>query len=70
MQVGLPLAVMPQIFGDMMGEKNVAGVSAIHHPLSGINPGASNIGLIVDISNPVDGPTVNAHSQLQLRLFF
>jgi hypothetical protein len=69
MQVRLPLTVMPEIFGDMTGEKNVAGVSAIHHPLRSINPRASNIGLIVDISNPVDGPTVNAHSQLQLRMF-
>ena len=70
MQVRLPLPVVLQILGDMPGEKDVSGISAIHHPLRGIDPGASNIYSIVDISNLIDRSTVNAHSQLQLRMFF
>ena len=38
-----PLPRMHQIIGDVLGEKNVAGVAAIHHSLRHVDSGAGNI---------------------------
>ncbi len=46
-------------------EKNMSGISAIHHSLSDVNAGACNIGLLVQVSNLVDRATVNSHAHVK-----
>jgi hypothetical protein len=59
-----------QIFRDPLGQQNVSIISAIHHPLRKVNPSAGDIRCIIYVANFVDRPTVDAHSQLQLRVVF
>ena len=40
MQERPPLLVFFQIFGHMLGQKNVPGVTAIHHPLRHVQAGS------------------------------
>ena len=70
MQERSPLLVFFQIFGDVLGKKNVPGVTAIHHPLRHVEAGTGEIGTIVYIDHTADRAAVNAHAQLQARMFF
>jgi hypothetical protein len=70
MQARPPLSVVLQVFGNALREKNVPRIAAIHHALRDVNSSSSNVGSIVNVSNLVDRATVNAHPQLQLRMFF
>src|SRR5689334_9543907 len=45
----------------------MARVSAIHHPLSDVNTDTRDIGAIIYILHPIDGPTVNSHPQPNVR---
>src|SRR5205823_10515658 len=40
MKTGLPMRIVFQIISHMSGEENVAGVTAIHHPLRDVDPRA------------------------------
>ncbi len=51
-----------------MGEKDVPGVSAIHHPLRHVDAGTSHVGAFVHVDHATDGATVNAHPNLQTRI--
>ena len=46
-QIWLPPRVLFQVFSDMLGKKNVPGITAIHYPLSDVDPGSGDIGLVV-----------------------
>ena len=48
------------------GNQDVAGVSAIHHPLRDIDTAAGHVAVGVDVCNSVHGSRVNAHAQLDL----
>ena len=54
-----------QIFGDVLGDKNVSGISAIHHPLRHVEAGTGEIGVTIHIYHPADRAAVHAHSNLQ-----
>ena len=57
---------MLQIIRHMFGEKNVAGITAIHHPLSDVDASASNIGLFIQIANLVNWATMDSHPDAKL----
>ena len=64
-----PLLVFFQIFSDVLGEKNVPGVAAIHHSLRHVDASASEIGPFVYIDHPANGSAVDSHPKLQSRMF-
>ena len=68
-QAWLPLAILGEVIGNSPGKQNVAGVATIHHPLGQVDAGPGDIAAIVDITNFIDRPAVNAHAQEQLRMF-
>src|SRR5947209_191575 len=69
-QEWLPVAVMFQVFSHVSGQKNMSGITAIHHSLRDVNSGAGNISLLIQIADFVNGSAVNTHPQPQPRIFF
>ena len=67
-QVRLPVPVLFQIFRHMLGEENVSGVTAIHHSLRHVDPGAGDIRALVHINYPADRTAMHTHTQLKLRV--
>ncbi len=59
-----PLLVFFQIFGDMFGQKNVPGVTAIHHPFGHVDSSAREIGPFVYIDHPANWAAVDSHPKL------
>src|SRR6266480_5186972 len=66
----LPKAIMFQIIRDMPGEQNVSGITAIHYPLGKVNTRASDVGLLVQISDFIHRTAVNSHSHLKFGMAF
>src|SRR5437016_21284 len=64
-----PLFVFFEIFGDMLGKENVTGISAGHHPLRHVDPGAREIGSFVYINHAANWSAVDSHPKLQARMF-
>ena len=60
-----PLLVFFEVFSHMLGEQNVPGVAAIHHPLGHIDSSAGEIGPSVYIDHAAHWPTVDSHPKLQ-----
>jgi hypothetical protein len=56
------LRILLEIIGHAFREKNVAGITAIHHPLRDIDPRSGNVCLLVQISDFIDRTAVNAHA--------
>ena len=54
-----------QIFGDVLGDKNVSGVPTRHHPLGHVKAGTREIGVTVHIDHPAYRTAVHAHAKLQ-----
>ncbi len=46
-KIWLPLIVLLEVFGGVFRNQDVAGVTAIHDALGGVNSGAGNIRLLV-----------------------
>ncbi len=65
-----PLFVSFKIFGDVSGDKNVSGISAVHHALRHIKTGPGKVGLAVHIDHAADWATVHSHSKSYLRVVF
>ena len=68
-QVRSPFRVVLKVFGDVFRKKNVPGVSAIHYPLRNINPGSRYVRALIYIGDLVNRSAVDAHSNLELRVF-
>src|SRR6266478_350938 len=49
-------------------KKKVPGVAAIHHSLCRVDAASGYVGAFVHVHYTTDGPTVNAHSNLQARI--
>ena len=47
MKIRLPLVVLLEVFGGVLRNQNVTGVTAIHDALGDVDPGAGNIRLLV-----------------------
>src|SRR6266487_5580251 len=54
-----------QIFGDVLGDKNVSGISASHHPLRDVEAGASEISVTVHIDDAAHRAAVHAHPKFK-----
>ena len=68
MQIRSPARVFRQIFRHMSGEKNVAGITAIHHPMRDVDARAGKIGLFVQVADFIDRAAVNAHPDVKFRM--
>ena len=68
MQKRAPTLVLFEIFGDVPGKQDVSGIPAIHHPLCRVDAASGYVGAFVHVHYTTDGPTVNAHSNLQARI--
>src|SRR5215467_3326359 len=66
--MGTPLAILFEIVSHMLGEQNVPGVPAIHHPLRHVDTGTSHVGAFVYVHHATGGPIVDAHPNLQARI--
>src|SRR6266853_5338378 len=64
-----PPLVFFEVFSDMFGEQNMAGVAAIHHPLGHVDPSAREIGPLVYIDHAAHWPAVDSHPKLQAGMF-
>jgi len=45
MQLRAPLRILLEIVRDPFRQQNVSAITAIHHPLRNVDPGAGNVGL-------------------------
>src|SRR6476620_11905831 len=68
MQERSPAFVFGQILSHMTGKKDVPAVAAIHHPLCRVDAASGYVSAFVHFHYTTDGPTVNAHSNLQARV--
>src|SRR5205809_8022975 len=68
MQERSPAFVFGQVHSHMTGKKNVPSVAAIHHPLCRVDAASGYVGAFVHVHYTTDGPTVNAHPNLQTRI--
>src|SRR4030095_1696917 len=68
-QVRLPMPVSREVVGDMFGKKNVVGVAAIHHPLRNVDPGTGDVHCVIHVTDLINRPAVNSHSQTEARRF-
>ena len=67
-QMRPPVTVLPQIIRNMLGEKNVPGIAAIHDPLRDVDSCSRNVGPVVHISHLVNRPAMNAHADTDFRV--
>src|SRR5205823_14616340 len=44
MQVALPMTVLFQVLGHVLGHQDVTGIATVHHALSDVSPGSSYVG--------------------------
>ena len=66
MEMWPPVFELLEVFRDPLGEQNVAGVAAIHHPLRHVDAGAGDIGAAIYIHYPADRAAVHAHAHPQI----
>jgi len=59
-----PLPVLHQIVRHVLGEEDVPGVAAIHHPLRHVDAGAGDVGSLIDIDDFIDRAAVDSHAKL------
>src|SRR5947209_111604 len=65
-EVWRPLAILLQIFRDMLGEQDVSGITAIHYPLRHVYSRASDVRLFIKIADFIHWTAVNAHAHGQV----
>src|SRR4051794_10893894 len=68
MEVAPPVAVLLDVLGHVLGDEDVAGVTAIHYSLGNIDPRASDVGAATDVYHAAHWSTVNTHPQLEFRM--
>ncbi len=69
-QVRLPTWIVFKVFSDVFREKNMSGITAIHHPLGNVDSSPGDIGLLVQISDFIDRAAVNSHAHPEFRMPF
>ena len=69
-KIGLPSAVLRQIFGCPFGKEDMTGIAQVHHALGDIDAGARHIGAVVHVGDAANRPGVNAHANAQSRMRF
>jgi hypothetical protein len=63
-----PALELFQVLGYVMGEKDVAGVATIHHPLGHVDAASGHIGPLVHVHHTADRAAVNPHADGQTRV--
>ena len=69
-QMLFPVAELFQVFSDVLGKQDVLGIATIHHSLGNVDAGTGDVGPTAHIYYPAYRPTVHAHTQPELRMFF
>ena len=67
-QTRRPLPVLHQIIRHVLGEKNVPGVAAIHHPLRHVDAGPGDVGAPAHVGHLAHRSAVNAHPHRKFRM--
>ena len=67
LQIWFPFAVLRQVIPHAFRQQDVPCVAAIHHALGDVDPSASNVGALINISRSAHRPAVNTHPQRKLR---
>src|SRR5207248_9242622 len=62
MQMALPVAVLLEIFSHMLGDKNVARVTAIHHSLRNVDSSPRNVGPTTYVHHAAHRSAMNSHA--------
>jgi hypothetical protein len=65
-QSAMPVSELFQVFGDVLGKKDVPGIAAIHDSLRHVDARTGDIGASAHINDPADCAAMHAHAQLQL----
>ena len=60
-QTRRPLPILHQIVRHVLGEEDVPGIAAIHHPLRHVDPGPGDIGPPTDVGHFAHRSAVDAH---------
>jgi hypothetical protein len=63
------MSILREIVGYMLRDQNVPGITAIHNPLGDIDSSAYNVPGIIHIRHFIDRPAMNAHPDLNVRMF-
>ncbi len=69
MQIRPPASVMLEIVCHAPREKNMSGISAIHHSLRDVNARTRDVRLVVQVGNFIYRAAVNSHADVKLWLF-
>ena len=64
------MSVACQVVSDVVGQKNVIGVTAIHYALGDVNSRTCDIDTLVHVGDPVDRAAMDPHSDTDLRTDF
>jgi hypothetical protein len=67
-QAWLPLAVLLQIFRGSPGDKDVARIPTIHHPLRHVDSRTRYVGTIVNVGKPAYWAAVDTHPHTEFRM--
>src|SRR5215472_9308562 len=70
MQVRLPAWIMFEIFGNVFGEQNVTGVSAIHYALGDVYSCAGDISVLTEVGDCINRSAVDSHSDPKFGMLF
>ncbi len=62
LQVRLPVAIVAQVVGDVLGEENVARIAAVEDTLRNIDSGAGHIDPIIHVSDLIHRAAMNPHA--------
>jgi hypothetical protein len=67
-QARLPVPILGQIIGHMLGQKNMPGIAAIQHPLRDVDSRSCKVRFVVNVPDRIDWTAVNSHSHLDVRI--
>ncbi len=63
-----PLPGMDQVIGHVLGEENVSGIAAIHHPLRHVDAGPGDVGAPAHVGHLAHRSAVDAHPHRKFRV--
>src|ERR1700730_14599666 len=67
MEIRLPVPILNEIVGHMLGHEDMAGIATIEDALRDVDSRARDVDTIVHIRDLIDRAAVNAHSDLKCR---
>ena len=67
-QTRLPLAILLEVLRNPSRKEDVTGITAIHHPLRHVDPGAGDVGPPTHVGHFAHRAAMNSHSHRDLRM--